>query len=129
MSHSIDHVGYSVNYPDKSKDFFVKALAPLGISLLKEFEGVYGFGRGQKADFWVVGGGARIPPEAPKLLGMHICFTAASREEVDAFYAAAIDAGATDNGKPGLRPEYHANYYGAFVFDLDGHNIEAAFHG
>jgi catechol 2,3-dioxygenase-like lactoylglutathione lyase family enzyme len=129
MNHSFDHIGYGVNHPEKSKAFFLKALAPLGIVLLKEFDGVYGFGRGHEADFWIAGGNSRIPAEATKAMGMHICFAAKSRQEVDAFYHAAISAGGVDNGKPGLRPEYHENYYGAFVFDLDGHNIEACFHG
>jgi predicted lactoylglutathione lyase len=59
---------------------------------------------------------------------VHVCFAAKSRAEVDAFHAVAVAAGGRDNGKPGLRPEYHANYYGAFVIDPDGHNVEAAIH-
>lgn len=128
MSHSIDHLGFSVNDYAKAKAFYDKCLAPLGISMLMELaeEKVGGYGRGKKADFWIVQAGS--PLKEAKSLAMHICFTANSRKEVDAFYAAALAAGGTDNGKPGLRPEYHEHYYGAFVFDLDGHNIEACYH-
>jgi predicted lactoylglutathione lyase len=86
-----------------------------------EGPGVAGFGARGKPDFWIDGSGK----PSPKL---HVAITAPNRAAVDAFYRAAIGAGGKDNGKPGLRPEYHATYYGAFVFDLDGHNIEAVTH-
>lgn len=124
----IDHLGITVSDFDKSKAFYDKALAPLGASLLMmvpiEHTGgvkVGGYGRDQKPDFWLHQGEKAVHHE-------HIAFTARSRAEVDAFYEAAIAAGGKDNGGPGLRPHYHANYYGAFVFDPDGNNIEAVCH-
>ena len=117
----LDHIGFSVaDYP-ASRAFYVAALAPLGIGLLMEFGEHAGFGRDDKAQFWIGSGGK--PPGR-----MHLAFTARSRAEVEAFHAAAIAAGATDNGEPGLRPDYHPHYYGAFVIDLNGHNIEAVCH-
>lgn len=123
----IDHLNYFVKDVARSRAFFQKALAPLGYALIAEFEPpeigkVCGFGVPPKPDFWIAAG-----PAYPRV--QHIAFRAASRAEVDAFYAAAIAAGGKDNGPPGLRPRYHANYYGAFVFDPDGHNIEAVHHG
>ena len=114
----IDHVGLSVsNYAD-SKKFFVTALKPLGYSLIMEFGEVAGFGA-DKPDFWIsAGSGSPI----------HVAIASADRAAVDAFYEAAIAAGGRDNGAPGLRPEYHPNYYGAFVLDPEGHNIEAVCH-
>ena len=121
----IDHVGVLVEDIDKSVDFYKVVLAPLGIECLMDFSHAgrrhAGFGENNKPYFWLTGG-ERVP-------GTHVCFSAGSRAEVDAFYAAAIEAGAKDNGAPGLRPHYHANYYGAFVFDPDGQNIEAVCHG
>lgn len=120
---SLDHIGFAVSDYRKSHAFYTAALAPLGITPMMEFdtpEGkVAGFGDAE-AFFWVGDG---------KQNGqLHIAFRAASRAEVDAFHAAAMAAGARDNGGPGLRPHYHPNYYAAFVFDLDGHNIEAVCH-
>lgn len=124
----IDHTGLHVTDPEKSRAFYEKALAPLGYKLLaevpKEHTGglvVLGYGEPPKPDFWVTQGKAEEPR-------VHIAFRAADHAEVDEFYAAAIAAGGRDNGKPGLRPHYHANYYGAFVLDPDGHNIEAVCH-
>lgn len=124
----IDHVGLSVADYAKSKAFYAKALAPLGYQFIfevpKEFAGgvgAGGFGVPPKPDFWIDGAGK----PSPKL---HVCFRAQDRAAVDAFYKAAVAAGGKDNGKPGLRPHYHEHYYGAFVFDLDGHNIEACCH-
>lgn len=120
----IDHVGLSVGDFRRSREFYVQALKPLGYEVVMEFgdgPGVAGFGAGGKPDFWIDGAGK----PSPKL---HVAIVARSRAAVDAFYEAAIAAGGTDNGKPGLRPEYHATYYGAFVLDPDGHNIEAVTH-
>jgi catechol 2,3-dioxygenase-like lactoylglutathione lyase family enzyme len=124
----IDHIGVSVSNLDASKLFYRRALAPIGYELLLELSAdvtgtraFAGFGAPPKPDFWVGSGGANVPP-------IHVAFRAASRAQVDAFYRAALAAGGRDHGAPGLRPEYHANYYGAFVLDPDGHNIEAVCH-
>jgi catechol 2,3-dioxygenase-like lactoylglutathione lyase family enzyme len=124
----IDHTGAAVSDFERSRRFYTQALAPLGYRLLMEPPlavtggvGVAGFGVAPKPDFWIHAGGPNKPP-------IHIAFRAASRALVDAFYRAALEAGGTDNGPPGLRPHYHPNYYGAFVRDPDGHNIEAVCH-
>jgi len=124
----LDHVGFTVSALDAAKAFYARALAPLGLSLLAEVtkdetvaEAYAGFGSDGKAFFWIGTG------DKPKG-GVHVAFTAATRAQVDAFHAAAIAAGGRDNGKPGLRPHYHDNYYGAFVLDADGNNIEAVCH-
>ena len=124
----IDHTGLHTKDPAKSRAFYEAALAPLGYAVLrtvpKEFTGgkvVVGYGVAPKPDFWVAEG----TPESPSL---HIAFRAKNRAEVDAFYQAAMAAGGRDNGPPGIRAHYHPNYYGAFVFDLDGHNIEVVCH-
>jgi catechol 2,3-dioxygenase-like lactoylglutathione lyase family enzyme len=116
----IDHVGLRVADYARSKRFFEQALAPLGYSLLMEFDGAAaGFGTQGKPDFWI-GGGAGAP--------VHVAIVSADRAGVDAFHRAALAAGGRDNGGPGLRPQYHPNYYGAFVLDPDGNNIEAVCH-
>jgi catechol 2,3-dioxygenase-like lactoylglutathione lyase family enzyme len=117
----IDHTGVSVADVARAKAFYRAALAPLGYAMLMDFEQFAGFGVAPKPDFWI-GHGA---PNKPRV---HIAFRAESRATVDAFYKAAIAAGGRDNGPPGLRPHYHDNYYGAFVLDPDGHNIEAVCH-
>lgn len=117
----IDHIGIAISDYAKSKRFYTQALAPLNIELIVEIQGWAGFGKGDKAEFW-------FGPDATVQSPMHIAFAADSREKVDLFYAAAMVAGAKDNGKPGLRDIYHAHYYGAFVIDPDGHNIEAVCH-
>ena len=117
----LDHLGIAVSDLDRSKAFYAKALAPLGYTLMMEFPGVAGFGVPPKPDFWISGGGTAGGP-------IHICFHAASRTLVKAFYEAAIAAGGKDNGPPGVRAQYHPNYYGAFVHDPDGHNVEAVCH-
>jgi catechol 2,3-dioxygenase-like lactoylglutathione lyase family enzyme len=117
----IDHTAVSVTDIAKSKVFYHTALAPLGYSLLMEFEEAAGFGIAPKPDFWI-GVGSTSAPRG------HVAFRAESRKQVDAFYKAALAAGGKDNGPPGLRPHYHANYYGAFVLDPDGHNVEAVCH-
>lgn len=125
----LDHIGFGVSDYDRAKAFYGKCLAPLGIGLIMEFGGsqtesghsACGFGRGENPEFWIGGEGKTGP-------AMHIAFVAQSRAEVDAFYQAALEAGGRDNGAPGLRPHYHANYYAAFVLDPDGNNIEAVCH-
>ena len=124
----IDHTGVGVSDYERSKRFYTDALAPIGYTMLmevpKEFTGgvgVAGFGEAPKPDFWIHGGEPNKPP-------IHVAFRVDSRALVDAFYKAAIEAGGTDNGPPGLRPHYHQHYYGAFVRDPDGHNIEAVCH-
>ncbi len=124
----IDHTGVAVSDFEKSKSFYRETLAAIGYELILEFpasvtgsENVAGFGEGGKPDFWVASGLPNKPP-------IHIAFRVSSRGVVDAFYKAALAAGGRDNGPPGLRPHYHPNYYGAFVHDPDGHNIEAVCH-
>jgi catechol 2,3-dioxygenase-like lactoylglutathione lyase family enzyme len=125
----IDHIGFPVSDYDRSKAFYGAALAPLGYALIMEFGAdqtesghpAAGFGRDGKPDFWVGGEGG--------LNGrLHVAFAAADRATVDKFHQAALAAGGADHGAPGLRPHYHRNYYGAFVLDPDGHNIEAVCH-
>jgi catechol 2,3-dioxygenase-like lactoylglutathione lyase family enzyme len=119
----IDHTGVSVSDLEKSKAFYSKALAPIGYTLLMDLPQykVCGFGEAPKPDFWIGQG----EPNKPAL---HVAFRTNSRKIVDAFYEAALRAGGKDNGAPGLRPHYHADYYGAFVLDPDGHNIEVVCH-
>jgi catechol 2,3-dioxygenase-like lactoylglutathione lyase family enzyme len=123
----IDHIGFPVSDYERSKDFYAKVLAPLGYVLIMAVHQTgnehraAGFGRDGKPDFWIGGEGG--------LDGvLHVAFVADDRATVDAFYRAAIAAGGADNGPPGLRAHYHPTYYGAFVRDLDGHNIEAVCH-
>ena len=118
----IDHTGVTVSDVAKSKSFYRAALAPLGYTLLMEFGDAAGFGVAPKPDFWIGEGTLDGWPR-------HVAFRADTRAVVDGFYRAAMGAGGRDNGAPGLRPHYHANYYGAFVLDPDGHNIEAVCHG
>lgn len=116
----IDHVTVDVADFERAKDFYVKALAPLGYSLMMEFDGHAGFGAGERIpDFWIA--------SDPERGATHVAFTARDRAAVDAFHEAAVAAGATDNGAPGLRP-YHDNYYAAYVHDADHNNIEAVCH-
>lgn len=117
----LDHIGYNVRDFARSRAFYEKALAPLAITVLVEGEGWAMMGREGKPQFWF---GAMGTPQT----GVHLAFAAAARDQVRSFHAAALAAGGTDNGGPGLRPQYHANYYGAFVIDPDGNNIEAVCH-
>ena len=117
----IDHMSFSISDFERSKTFYGKALAPLGYSLIMEFGQAAGFGTNGKPDFWIGGGGATDKPA-------HVAFLAKDHATVDAFYEAAIAAGGRDNGPPGIRAHYHPNYYGAFVLDPDGYNIEAVCH-
>jgi len=118
----LDHIGFNVSDFAKNKDFFVKALQPLGIGIVSEGPGWAMIGKDRKGQFWFGSFGNSPGP-------IHIAFAAQSREQVRMFHAAALAAGGKDNGAPGLRPNYHPNYYGAFVIGPDGHNIEAVFHG
>ena len=119
----IDHVGLGVTDYARSKAFYERALAPLNITLVLEPMGqAAGFGRGQKPFFWIE---MHMPPATGSL---HVAFLAEDRTTVDAFHAAALEAGGTDNGAPGPRPIYHPDYYGAYVLDPDGNNIEAVCH-
>jgi catechol 2,3-dioxygenase-like lactoylglutathione lyase family enzyme len=127
----IDHTGVVVSDFPKSKAFYSAALGAIGIAVVKEFPAsvtgntdVAGYGapetstQGLRPEFWLARG-------EPGSIPVHIAFRVSSRALVDAFYNTAIAAGGRDNGPPGLRPQYHPNYYGAFVLDPDGHNIEA----
>ncbi len=124
----IDHAGILVADWAKSKAFYDAAFAPLGYSMIAEVPPehtggvkVGGYGK-DKPDFWLTESKTVGP-------GLHFAFKANSQAEVEAFYAAAMEAGGTDNGAPGPRPHYHEHYYGAFVFDPDGNNVEAVYHG
>ena len=118
----IDHTGIVVASATRSESFYQAALAPLGYELVVSRPGVAAFGPPDHPLFWLYEG-------SPAHSGIHIALKASGPAAVDAFHAAALAAGARDNGGPGLRPEYHAHYYGAFVLDPDGNNIEAVCHG
>ncbi|ROZ61727.1 VOC family protein [Ramlibacter sp. WS9] len=119
-----DHVKFGVNNFEASKSFYAKALEPLGVVIVGEGVPTYG------VELCHPKGTVSLclfqTDEKPAHL--HIAFAAETREQVDAFYCAALEAGGKDNGPPGLRPKYHANYYAAFVIDPEGHNIEAVCH-
>ena len=133
----IDHIGITVRDVARATEFYLKALAPLGVAIVMQVSAeetghgaAIGFGAAGtspeglqtgKPSFWI---GEGLAPSGP----LHVAFVAPSRAAVDAFYRAALQAGGKDNGPPGLRPHYHANYYAAFVFDPDGNNIEAVCH-
>ncbi|MDZ4790120.1 MAG: VOC family protein [Hyphomicrobiales bacterium] len=125
----IDHFGFGVSDYERAKAFYTKVLAQLDIDMLMDVPAAMmatgsaacGFGRRGKPDFWISAQGKTTPP-------VHLALRTETRAQVDAFYRAALEAGATDNGPPGVRLQYHSNYYGAFVRDLDGHNIEAVCH-
>ncbi len=116
----IDHVSLHVRDYAQSKTFYADALRPLGYELIMEFGSVAGFGVQGKPDFWIAEGEPRAP--------IHVAFASPDRATVDAFHAAALGAGGTDNGPPGLRPQYHEHYYGAYAHDPDGNNVEAVCH-
>lgn len=123
----IDHIGFPVSDYERAKAFYRAALAPLDYVLLLEVRQsdndalAAGFGANGKPDFWIGGEGGLDKP-------LHVAILAKNRAAVDAFYHAAIAAGGRDNGAPGIRAHYHPDYYGAFVLDPDGHNIEAVCH-
>lgn len=118
-----DHVKLGVSDYPASRSFFLEALAPLGVAVVSEGPPTYGIelSTDGKASLCMFQTG-----EKPAHL--HLAFTAGSRQQVEAFHRAALAAGGEDNGAPGLRPHYHANYYAAFVIGPDGHNIEAVCH-
>jgi catechol 2,3-dioxygenase-like lactoylglutathione lyase family enzyme len=126
----IDHISIQVADYDKARAFYEKALAPLGYKTMMEYTReqvpemaspkVGGLGA-EQPDFWLA---QSTTPSTPQ----HLAFRAKSRADVDAFYKAALAAGAKDNGPPGVRAQYHPNYYGAFVIDVGGHNLEACCH-
>jgi catechol 2,3-dioxygenase-like lactoylglutathione lyase family enzyme len=118
-----DHVGLNVSNYDASRAFYERALAPLGWRVVMVFDEwkACGFGTSKKPDFWV-------SEREPYGTGTHLAFAAADRATVDAFHEAALDAGGIDNGPPGIREMYHPAYYGAFVHDPDGNNVEAVCH-
>jgi catechol 2,3-dioxygenase-like lactoylglutathione lyase family enzyme len=126
--HVLDHVSLSVEDFARAKAFYIEALKPLGFTLMMEFPAnitgnfdVAGLGADGKPYFWLAAAGKQTPH-------VHVAFGANSRADVDAFYRAAIAAGGKDNGPPGIRAQYHPNYYGAFVLDPEGHNIEGVCH-
>jgi catechol 2,3-dioxygenase-like lactoylglutathione lyase family enzyme len=116
-----DYIGVGVSDLKASKAFFLRALSPLGVGVVMEVSDAAGLGRGQKPSLWL---GATICKPLP----LHIAFAADNRGQVDEFYRQALAAGGEDNGAPGIRPHYHANYYAAFVIGPDGHNVEAVCH-
>lgn len=116
-----DHIGLGVTNYEASKAFFLKALEPLGIGAVMEGEYGIGIGPQGKPSLW-------LHQSSDKPAPLHLAFAAANRQQVQAFHRAALEAGGKDNGAPGLRPHYHANYYGAFVIGPDGHNVEAVCH-
>jgi len=124
-----DHIGFPVSNLLQSTRFYQAALEPLGFGLVMELTAEQtgtsaqaGFGESGKPYFWIGDGEGVLRGR------LHVAFKAKKRADVDAFYKVALAAGGRDNGKPGLRPHYHAHYYGAFVLDPDGHNIEAVCH-
>lgn len=124
----IDHIGIAATDFERSRAFYTQALAPLGYELLMQVTAEQtgasahaGFGLAPKPDFWITEG----PAPQPRV---HVAFRAQTRAQVDAFYNAALAAGGRDNGAPGIRPHYHPHYYGAFVLDTDGYNVEAVCH-
>ena len=118
---TIDHVTLRARYLPSSRRFYEAALAPLSFGLEFEHEGLVAFGSGERGRLII------YASERP-ITGFHVAFSAPSREAVNRFHAAALEAGGRDNGAPGLRPEYHEGYYGAYVFDHDANNVEAVHH-
>ena len=123
----LDHVSVGVTDLERSRRFYDAALRPLGLVRLLDFEGRgsdYGFGGSQLGVEFTITCETRVAP----LAGMHVCFRAPTRDAVHAFHAAALGAGGRDDGGPGVRAQYHRDYYGAFVLDPDGHRVEAVCH-
>ncbi len=118
-----DHVKFGVSDYAASKAFFLKALEPLGVAVVSEGPPTYGVELSSKGKASLC-----LYQTEEKPAHLHLAFTAENRQQVEAFYRAAMEAGGKDNGAPGLCPEYHANYYAAFVIGPDGHNVEAVCH-
>jgi catechol 2,3-dioxygenase-like lactoylglutathione lyase family enzyme len=116
----IAHTGLAVSDYRRSKEFYKQALAPLGYTNNMEYGEAAGFNDGKNTDFWI--------NESANVSKTHLAFEAQSQEQVKEFYTAALDAGGKDNGGPGYRPDYWPGYYAAFVYDPDGHNIEAVWY-
>jgi catechol 2,3-dioxygenase-like lactoylglutathione lyase family enzyme len=116
-----DHLGLPSTDLARARPFYEQALAPLGIEVVMAFPEAVGLGRPGQPQLWLTPAGSTPTP-------LHLAFAAADRAQVDAFHRAALAAGARDNGPPGLRPQYHDNYYAAFVIGPDGHNLEAVCH-
>jgi catechol 2,3-dioxygenase-like lactoylglutathione lyase family enzyme len=116
----IDHIGIAVTDLARSLAFYERALAPLGYTIVMKLDQVAGLGVPGRPDFWIAAGERGV--------AVHVAFRTKSRATVRAFYEAAIAAGGKDNGPPGVRAMYHPDYYGAFVLDPDGHNVEAVCH-
>ncbi|KAK3714456.1 hypothetical protein LTR37_007762 [Vermiconidia calcicola] len=122
----MDHFGFSVQ-PERFEvvvKWYLAALAPLNYEKLNDYGKAVGLGANKLPDFWISCG-----EEAPSKPNLHIAFKASDHDTVDAFYDAALTAGGTDNGKPGIRSMYHPNYYGTFVLDPVGNNVEVVDHG
>ncbi|HEY1773986.1 MAG TPA: VOC family protein [Gammaproteobacteria bacterium] len=117
----LDHVSLNVSSAAKAKAFYTKALAPLGYSVVKEYDGGFGIKTDSGSSIWT----QQAKVEEP----VHLGFRVKDRKQVDDFYKAAIAAGGKDNGKPGIREKYDADYYAAYVLDPDGNNVEAVCHG
>ena len=120
----LDHAGFEVSDYERSKAFYNEALGPIGLELLMEVPGAGGWGKPSdgKPFFWIAARGR------PAVSGAHVAFAVPTTELVDAFHAAALAAGGEDHGEPGRREIYHPNYYGAYVLDPDGNNVEAVCH-
>jgi catechol 2,3-dioxygenase-like lactoylglutathione lyase family enzyme len=116
----IAHTSLAVSNYATSKTFYKKALAPLGYENNMEYGEAAGFNDGKNTDFWIAAKDTVVP--------MHVAFEAKNKQEVEAFHKAALAAGASDNGAPGYRSEYWPGYYAAFVYDPDGHNVEAVWY-
>ena len=116
----IAHTMLAVADRERAKSFYCRVLAPLGYNQEMDFGDSAGFNDGKNTDFWIA--------EQDAVQATHLAFEAKSRDEVEAFYQAALAAGAKDNGGPGYRAEYWPGYYAAFVYDPDGHNIEAVWY-
>ena len=117
----LDHVTINVSDFDAALSFYTHALAPLGVEVVLERQRMAGLGNDGKPELWIA---ERDEPSAP----VHVALSAPDHDTVDAFFAAALEVGGSDNGGPGMRPHYHESYYGAFVLDPDGNNIEAVCH-
>jgi catechol 2,3-dioxygenase-like lactoylglutathione lyase family enzyme len=117
----IAHASLPVSDYQKAKKFYTDALLPLGYTQNMEYGEAAGYNDGKNTDFWIAKSDAGVVPS-------HIAFEAKDAKQVDAFYEAALAAGAKDNGAPGYRTEYWPGYYAAFVHDADGHNVEVVFY-